>query len=47
MAALDLSIVPEEHRDLVRAVMDSAFGTTARRDVRGHGRLVRRAHVSS
>ncbi len=31
MAALDLSIVPEEHRDLVRAVMDSAFGATARR----------------
>ena len=30
MAALDLSIVPEEHRDLVRAVVDSAFGTTAR-----------------
>ena len=26
---LDLSIVPEEHRDLVSAVMDSAFGTTA------------------
>ena len=30
MAALDLSIVPEEHRDLVLAVIDSAFGTTAR-----------------
>ena len=30
MAALDLSIVPEQHRDLVRAVVDSAFGTTAR-----------------
>ncbi|MFL6205912.1 MAG: phosphotransferase [Acidimicrobiales bacterium] len=29
MAALDLSIVPEERRNLVHAVVDAAFGTTA------------------
>ena len=46
MAAVDLSIVPEEHRDLVRGDRLGVRHNGAS-SVRCHGRLVRRAHVSS
>ena len=47
MAAVDLLIVPEAHRDLVRAVIDSAFGTTARAVSAVTGGWSGAAHVSS